>query len=163
MARPRAWDTQLINAEFINSGDGFVLGLLDNLIDSDTLTAVRLLIDLKFAPTALDAVLSGSALVDMGIGVASSEAFEAGVTALPDPDVEGDTPARGWLWRNRMFCQYKKESGMFHVYVDSLRADVRSMRKVDRGRLFMRAKALVTDDTFPDCRLVGQVRALCLT
>jgi len=107
----------------------------------------------------------GAVSVDLGIGVAAEEAFNAGV--VPDPDQASESPARGWLWRDRMVMVSNHITGppvndIFQV--SEVRADIRAMRKVDRGILYMRSIARELNPTdFAPVRIVGIVRVLCAT
>jgi len=70
--------------------------------------------------------------LDMAIGITSQEAFAAGV--LPDPDIAGDKPSRGWVWRSR---QVVTQNGIGAQVLYEVRADIRGARKIENGELFL--------------------------
>ncbi len=115
------------------------LSLLGGLSAADKrgITVVRLLIHIMADVSSPNVVL-GHSVMFFGIGVSSTEAFALGVTALPDPDAGADRPARGWLYRDFIMCRDNTAEGESRE--GELRADVRAMRKVDDGELFMTLK-----------------------
>ena len=161
-SRPAAWADTLLS-QVITAGTPLTaLDLLAPLAASDTITVVRLLGRIRVV-TAIDVNESGVARVDLGVGVAAAEAFTAGVT--PDPGVAGDVPARGWLWRDSV-CVATSNSATFGTEVSiwpEVRFDIRSARLVDRGNLYLAADNAVMDGSAMIVRLVGLIRALCLT
>ena len=70
--------------------------------------------------------------VDLGIGVASQEAFAAGV--LPDPNSATDKPPRGWMWRSQ---QLVSQNGTGHQVIFNVDADIRGARKVENGEVYL--------------------------
>ena len=75
------------------------------------------------APTALD-----SCSITCGIGIVSTDAFNAGVTAMPDPSGELDFPWLYWM-RHSFFMAdtglgYREGASTRHSF------DIRSMRKM---------------------------------
>ena len=54
---------------------------------------------------------------------------------VPDPNVGAERPARGWVWRTQVIVA-GAASMVFHVPW-TIRADLRSMRKVDDGELVL--------------------------
>jgi len=166
LARPRAWGDTLIENNFTATAQNFLVNLLADLSPSDTVTAMRLIIRFRMVPSNLSDNMSGEVRIDLGIGVAAKEAFDLGTTALPDPSVAEEVPARGWLWRSRMVATGQEEAALgYQIYdSDTLTADVRAMRKVDRGILYLRAKVREANPTdFASMRLTGIVRVLCAT
>ncbi len=93
-------------------------------------TLVRTLITMDLFSTTV-AGAWGTQSVDIGIGITSQEAFAAGVVA--DPNVSGDQPSRGWIYRTRrMVAQNSIGSPvLFH-----LNADIRASRKLDDGECY---------------------------
>ncbi len=166
MPRPRAWADTLIDVPFTSSGAANNQDLLLTLTPSDTITVMRLVIHLTVGTQNFSDADDGATFVDMGIGVAAAEAFNVGSTALPDPNQAGDVPARGWLWRDRMVHIEVNTTApvitLFHI--SEVRADIRAMRKVDRGILYLRmvaAEQSVGD--FVPTNVTGIVRALVAT
>ncbi len=102
MARPRAWGDTLLNNIETATGATRQVNLLTSLTPSDTITAMRLLIRLRFTPQNYSDNIIGLTHMDLGIGVASEEAFAAGAASLPDITDDSSSPPRGWLWRTRL-------------------------------------------------------------
>jgi len=162
MPRGRAWGDTLFG-ELITSGNQFVSGLLSEMTPSDTITVVRLVGHLVISPSSLIAVADGTQALDVGIGVSAEEAFNAAV--LPDPNVAGDIPARGWLWRDRILMGNARVAGLGENVVEygHVRFDIRAMRKVDRGILYVSMFNSPIAGTPQSITVVGIIRALCLT
>ena len=163
MPRPRAWATTLINTNFAAVGDTLVADLLTGLTAADTITVVRLIINLRLWPSNFTDNFDGAGLLDVAIGVSAEEAFDVGSTSLPQPGTANSQPARGWLWRDRLVGIQNVQAIEHSRIVHDVRADVRSMRKVDRGVLYLHAVSAEAKLTYPDIQLTGIVRALCLT
>ncbi len=164
--RARAWGDAIIDASFPITQTQVIDDLLETLSPNDTITAVRLVIRLHCVPQNLSDNIDGGTRIDFGIGVAALEAFNA--NAIPDPDVAGDVPARGWLWRSTMIAVANSVTGppAHDVYFGTtLEADVRAMRKVDRGKLYlvMRSGPTVVSGSYLPTAVIGLVRTLCLT
>jgi len=161
MARPRAWaDTVFANTitpTQLNSD------LLLSVQQADTITAVRIVGHLKFVadedPTAGLTLQS----LSMGIQVVTGEALIA--NAVPDPNTSADTPARGWLWRDRLaeWTDFTNNLYQGAFFFPEVQFDVRSMRKVDRGKLIFTLNKIVTLGVAHDMQMIGIIRVLCLT
>jgi len=163
MARPRAWGDSLINVDLV-SGVQQSINLLLTLTASDTITAVRLVGSLTASPASLIGQIDGIMGIDIGVGVAATEAF--GVAgAIPDPNVAGDVPARGWLYRTRMVeIKVHSSSSVFEIlHVGTANFDIGASRKVDRGILYMTMSSNPILGTAHTINLAGIVRAFCLT
>ena len=160
MPRPRAWSDTLLGINI--DGGQLSFNLLSNLAASDTKTVVRLVGEITFFPSV--GVTTGETVqaIDIGVMVVSGEAFTAGV--FPDPETDSDTPTLGWLFRTRV-GQFVDSSATipdsWHTPV--VRFDIRAGRKVDRGVLVMVMDKSVLDGVAHTLRVVGIVRALCLT
>jgi len=159
--RHRTWADRIFQTQLVD-GATLLQNLLVNAPTIDTITAVRVLLDLT-ASTDPAASTELDVRIDVGIGVVNTEAFNVGVTAVPNPANEAEYPPRGWLYvatrrvtlQNPGVAGALRLDGVFH-------ADVRSMRKVDKGILFILAKNTVISDT-GTVRIVGRSRVLCLT
>ena len=162
MPRPRAWSDSLFDTSIPTGGD-LLSNLLAELVAVETATVTRLIGHLNLQATSTGEV-EYAEIVDVGIGVVSKEAFDVGVTAVPDPHVAGDVPARGWLYRARRLSIFGLPSvgGPFRIPA-IFDFDVRAARRVDRGRLFMYIHTTNTGGTGTQMELVGLVRALALT
>ena len=164
MPRPRAW-LDFLMAQTL-TGTPLVVDLLAAAtVNLDTITAVRIILHLEVWPASLTSTFEGVQSIDMGIGVSSVDAFGIGISAMPDPRVQADTPPRGWLWRSSISMYQSNADGAeaktpLPGIVD---ADLSSMRKVDRGTLsLVIAKTARIGSAF-DCSVLGLIRTLCLT
>ena len=100
MAKRRlAWNTQRFGSA-LTSATTQVTDLLANLVNLDTLTAIRVVGHLVLVPATVSTNVAGLTRVDLGIGVISQEAFDA--PTVPDPNVDGDVPQAGWLYRSSL-------------------------------------------------------------
>ena len=163
--RPRAWVDAIIAT--LQSGTNLAEDLLAAAtVNLDTITVARLVVGITATPDSFTSGVSGVQRIDMGIGVASTPAFDIGVTALPDPRVASDAPPRGWLWRGSMSLVRsnvdgsEKETGQLYP---TIRVDLGAMRKVDRGTLFFVTAKTAIQGSELDVDLSGLIRVLCLT
>ena len=157
MARERAWSTKLISDPFAVAGTQVIEDLLVILPIVTTATVVRIVLHLGISLSDPTDTSSGITQMDMAIGVCSNEAFVAGV--VPDPNVEADVPARGWLWRERLWLPHT--ATVQHPM--DVHADLRAMRKVDRGILYLVSTSGNLQGTYGVPVLTGLVRSLVLT
>jgi len=149
------------------SGSPVLIDLLSSVVaDFPNKTVERLIIRLFSNPDSFTTTTSGVNRIDLGIGVVTADAFAVGITAVPDPRVVTDFPARGWLWKGVMFLSKSNaggtESESYH-YNDLLEADLRAMRKVDRGVLMMIAAQTAIQGSEVPLNIDGLVRTLLLT
>jgi len=163
--RNRAWADLLVNTT-LSSGGNVVLNLLTNAPTVDTITAIRIISRLEARAVATDQV-EGTQLVDIGIGVTSVEAFAGGITTLPSPVTDTEFPPRGWLYVARRVYQLglpiiSGGGGPIHT-VAVFDFDLRAMRKIDKGVLFLAATSTNVDGSAVSLSLTGRVRSLCLT
>ncbi len=81
---------------------------------------------------------------------------------MPSPSISTQFPPRGWLYISSLPVMEQAESTGVQVTPARFRFDIRSMRKVDKGKLFMTlVNATITvGGAF---QVVGRVRVLCLT
>ena len=70
--------------------------------------------------------------VDLGFGVTSQEAFAADV--LPDPNVNGDLPTRGWIYRTRCVVA---QNGVGSQIIYPCKDDMRAKRKLYNGEAYV--------------------------
>lgn len=87
--RGRAWADTLINLSISAGAAQSATDLLANAPTIDTLTAIRIVLDLEFYPV-VNTLTDGIMAIDVGIGVTSLEAFA--VNATPDVNVDGEYP-----------------------------------------------------------------------
>ena len=159
MARTSFWEDTLINFQIASGAQG-ITNLLVNLNRDERrgLTVIRTLVRLDLLPATPDAAFGEQALC-MGIGVSSEEAFSA--AALPDPNVAGDRPARGWIFRDVYVVKdHTAEDGSSPIR--RVEMDLKSKRKVDSGQLFFAFNNDPIRGTVFDVRVHGLVRMLYL-
>ncbi len=163
--RPRAWVDDIIGITQ-GSGNSFANLLLAATVNLDTITVARLIIDLYCTPDGFTTTPSGIQKVEMGVMVVTEAAFDAGAASLPDPRVAADAPARGWLWRGLMLVGYQNPAGTEQDnfnFVGHVAVDIRTMRKVDRGRLVLVTSKTAIQGSELGVDITGLVRTLCLT
>jgi len=164
MPRPRAWVDRIITRTqgSVNQVDDLLAAATVNL---DTITVTRLLISLHVTPDVVTSNVSWGQRLDMGIGVVTGAAFDAGQASIPDPRVQSDAPARGWLWRASMAASWENlnalETGPY-VWPTQM-WDIGAMRKVDRGKLVIVYAKTAFRGTESDVNIEGLIRVLCLT
>jgi len=118
------------------------------------MTLIRTIISLGCLSTTT-AGAWGAEGVHLAIGVASQEAFAAGV--FPDPNVGTDKPPRGWVWRShKVVCQ----NGVGSVVSYDVMADIRAARKIENGELYIIAVASNLEGTQFNVDVHGLVRTL---
>ena len=160
--RGRAWaDTRFAFASFV-AGAPFLVDLLTNAPEVDTLTAVRIVGEITAFYDATIVPVDSESIVDLGIGVTSKEAFAIGATAVPSPTVATQYPPRGWLYVATLpVWTTVGTTGLIHQAA-SFSFDIRSMRKIDKGILYllMEQNNITVGGAMS---LTMRVRVLCLT
>ena len=161
--RHRTWADRRVNAVVAVGGGGTIIeNLLLNAPTLDTITVVRLVGYLECVQSSLNES-EYTQSIDIGIGVSSVDAFNVGVSALPSPTVETEYPPRGWLYAGqRTVMQTQTPTGMVRN-LPIFEFDLRAMRKIDKGVLFLVIRNEDIDGTTSSIRVIGRVRALCLT
>ncbi len=161
--RNRAWaDTRMAGLAMV-AGTPIRFDLLADAPNVDTLTAVRIVGDVTVQYTVSVTVTDSLSIVDLGIGVSSNEAFAVSSSlGLPKPSVTSAFPPRGWLYVASQPVFEKAEStGIIH-HAARFQFDLRAMRKVDKGTLFLTMEqANIT--LGGSMQVTGRVRVLCLT
>ena len=119
----------------ITSGGAFITSLnapwTAEEVRRGGLTLLRTIICHDYGYTIHDSG-EGNQIIDVGIGVFSNEAF--GASALPDPDLATDFPAKGWVYR----CRHKLagfDADQPAVDIRTVYRDLRSRRKIENGIL----------------------------
>jgi len=161
-SRPMAWADLRLTLTTLITGVAQNLDILENAPTVDTLTVVRIVGDFFMMYSPNSTVVDSLSITDVGIGVASLEAFNAGGTSLPKPSAETEYPARGWLYCNSMPVSQQAEStGVLNTQAH-YKFDLGGMRKIDKGILFL---SLQQTDILVggNMRVIGRVRALCKT
>jgi len=162
VSRNRAWADLRLNGDALVVGTPITVDLLAVAPTVDTLTAVRIVGDITVSVLVGSTVVDSLSVVDLGIGVSSLEAFTVAGTSLPNPADAFDYPPRGWLYVATQPVRQQAESTGVIVQVARFVFDIRSMRKIDKGKLFM----TIVNSTITvggAMEAVGRVRTLCLT
>jgi len=157
--RNRAWADTVYSGLVIVDEGSLATDLLVNAPTVDTLTAVRIIIDVVvvLSPAIVSDALN---VVSVGLGVTSREAFTA--VALPDPAASTEYPPRGWLYVANKPVRSTATTVGLDVKEAHFQVDLRAMRKVDKGVLFLAlGNAAVLNTLSVD--ITGRVRVLCLT
>ena len=160
---PRLWiDTLLV--ETVALGVLEVNSLMGGITAAqsrfDQMTLLRTIIGLDLARSVHDSG-EGSEICDIGIGIASQDAFSAGGTALPNPDTEADFPTRGWVWRARyrIFGFAADQPTIFTRRID---LDIRSQRKLENGVSFLVVDLQAAEGATSTMSMIGLIRQLWL-
>jgi len=162
MARPLAWADTTLEITMIQAVNITPINLLLNLAPSDTVTTMRIVGHLYVIPASMSVQTSGQYRCDLGIGVTSVEAFNAGV--VPDPQTDSERPARGWMWKDRLYSMKDRlDANNAYAVAGEVRFDVRSGRKVDRGICYLNAFQSQISGVAQNLILVGLIRVLCAT
>ncbi len=166
--RRLAW-SDVLYTDLSLAAAGFVITNLltaSGTVDLDTLTVTRIIISVDVVSIETNES-EYTQLVDFGIGVCSVEAFNIGVTALPDPNMVADYPPRGWLFVDRRAAQQSLPTGgtPTGIYRQNIRfaEDLRAQRKIDRGVLFAIWRNTTVGLSASSLTLNGRIRVLCMT
>ena len=160
--RRRAWCDILINQSVGSNQQSVPVDILADFPDVDVKTVTRLIGDLTPFPDDRNATNEGVMQIDLGIGVGSLEAFTAAI--VPDPNVQADYPTIGWLYvSTRIVIQNNSTGTNEIIHIPEFHFDVGANRKVDKGVLYAVWNNTAADGTGYPIRLVGRIRALCLT
>jgi len=158
---PRVWFDNVLTTVL---GIGTISNT-DLLADSDPIqtrinqmTLLRTIIGLDLGRTVHDSG-EGSERVSLGIGVISQEAFAATVT--PDPNVQGDFPPRGWVWRS-VYRTYGFAADQPAVHSVRIDLDLRSMRKLENGVMCLTMLAETLEGSSSTVTALGIIRQLYL-
>jgi len=163
--RRRAWSDQRFAGVSLVAGTAFESDLLENHTGpNDSLTVVRIVADVTVQYLVSTTVADSLSIVDLGIGVASASAF-ATAGALPDPALDQEFPPRGWVYvASQPVTQLLDGAGGVSIVDRPARFvfDIRAMRKIDKGILFMRMiQANIT--VGGAMQVTGRIRSLVLT
>ena len=131
MARRTKWEDTLVQQSIANGGSAMQT-LMGNVTpnESEGETLTRCIGELSLFAVAAGAF--GVQRIDLGIGIASQEAFAAGVVS--DPTTADEEPSRGWVYRQRCVVA-QNGAGMNPIYRCTF--DIRAQRKIDGAELFI--------------------------
>ena len=159
MVRRRSlWDDTLINTNIDTGSTGIITLTLTPGAASEGFTVVRTLVRIALSKNTTPAADSQQ-IVSLGIGLASKEAITLGSTALPDPDINTDTPIMDWVWRDR--CVVVEDAGQM-IPPTMCVGDYRSARKLGGGGLYLSIVNTAFFGTAFTVRAIGIVRCLLL-
>ena len=145
----------------VNTGQTLPFDLLADMPDNDVKTVTRLIGQLTLMANDLDAAVTVAQRIDMGIGVASREAFTAGI--VPDPVLSSDYPTLGWLWITSSVVIKVNASGTTEAFLyPVIQFDIGAQRKVDKGVLYFVADNTAIIGGGMSVRLAGRLRSLVL-
>ena len=132
MARRARWIDTLIQ-ETIASGAQGTEELFQNAaaVDTQGWTITRTIGDLWLMTTTIGGA-QGAERLDLGLGLISEEAVNAGV--FPDPNQESDRPGRGWVYRTRCVTTQSASDAMPLTHCVF---DIRAQRKVEHTDYFL--------------------------
>jgi len=154
MPRATTWMDTVMDRDVLANGVSFE-SLLNTGFDlTRGVTAIRTLVTLGLSSLSV-AGAWGTARVYVGIGIASQEAFAASV--LPDPGIESDQPARGWIMRTSVVVSQNGAGGPVTV---PLNLDIRGARKIENGELFISIQHFDVSGTSFGVNTSGLVRVL---
>ncbi len=123
--------------------------------DSVGLTHVRMLLNLTLVPNN-PGLNSGTQIVDVGVAQADLEAFVA--NALPDANVEGDYPSRGWWTRIRELV----ENHVTESFIPAVKIirDLKILRKIVDGEPYIQLTNTANTGTSGTVLFDGTIRNL---
>ena len=155
MPRPTDWIDTLLDFN-VATGTGAFRSLMTGVapVNMRGMTLIRTIIKLNmYSNTTAGAW--GVQRADIGIGVADQDAFAA--TALPDPNVSTDKPARGWVYRTQELIS---QNGVGTRIVFDVQADIRAARKVENGELYIGVFNTAETGTTFAINVFGLIRTL---
>ena len=155
--RQTIWVDTLTNSSAASGGQLIVDLNLQN-VNLRGATILRTIVCHDYTYTVHDSG-EGSQMLDIGIAVASEEAFVA--QNLPDPATAPDFPLRGWIYRCRHIL-HGFAADQAAIETRSVFRDLRSQRKVDNGHPYMIMDNTPVEGVASVIRLVGITRQLFL-
>ncbi len=150
-----------MNITLVSAAAPTIVSLLDGMSNNDkrASTITRMLFRLFGFESSLNEGLAMST-VYMGVGIASQEALALGETALPDINVFSDRPRLGWYTRDHMMVPSSSASVIAPIPLGVIRSDVRSMRKLENGELYLTMASSTVLGLGFDVAIRGLVRTL---
>ena len=140
------------------------LNVLFDMREEVNKTVTRLVVGMDLHIGNPDTNAVSVARVNLGVGVATEEGFDAGQASIPSPAVTTEFPIHGWLWRAQYTVIFSN-SATFGIEMHvgpRIDLDLRAARKVDKGILYLSATNIPIQGTL-DWEMTGLVRALMLT
>jgi len=162
VSRNRSWSDLRLSVSDLAANTAQSFDMLINAPTADTLTVVRVIGDFWMLYSPNVTVADKLSIADVGIGVSSVEAFTAAGVSLPVPQDPTQFPPRGWLYVNSQPVTQSSQTEGVLERMAHFKVDLRAMRKVDKGRLFL-TLSNTTILTGASMRVIGRTRVLCLT
>jgi len=135
MPRENVWfDTVVSNASLAEGSGEFEILLPSNFDEFEQfkgMTVVRWLAKLTVLPATPSAAL-GTQLVTIGLGVVGEEAATVGISSLPNPNIAGNRPPSGWVYRESLIVQDAAGDPASMTW-PQFDFDIRSARKLNYG------------------------------
>jgi len=158
--RPRKrtrWHNELFSMDIGNTLQ-LSRDILSQIAQTDKvgLTLIRTLLHLFIQPTSMFGTVGLQAL-DFAIGVFEEDAFAAG--ALPDLNVEGERPPRGWAWKERCLVPGHTTAGAVDSTVH-IERDLKSRRRIDDGDLLLIVNNNSAQGSAFNVTVEGEIRCL---
>ena len=158
---PRLWIDTNIHSDIASgttSSVTLMTGVSSTQTRFDQMMLLRTIIGLDIFPVVHDEG-EGSQHLALGIGIASQEAFSAGV--FLDPQTSTDYPTRGWVWKAqyRIWGFAADQPAVFNQRVDR---DIRAMRKLENGEAYLTMFSNALEGVQIAIKVIGLVRQLWL-
>ena len=153
--RTTAWEDTILARDIVSASTQIQSLLLQlDTGEKRLATVIRTLVMFSFYSTTV-AGAWGVQRIDIGIGMASAEAFST--ASLPSPGISSDKPARGWMYRHSVSVA---QNGTGTPVTHHVAVDIRGARKVENGELFVIATSTNRAGTTFTTRWDGLVRCL---
>ena len=146
----------------MSTANGDVESLMTGLSSTESrmgLTLMRSILCLEVGRLIPDSG-EGNDIVDIGIGIASQEAFAANV--LSDPNVITEFPIGGWIFRCRVRT-FGFAADASVAYSRVIERDLRNKRKINNGEMFITGFNTANQGSASTCSVDGIVRNLYLS
>ncbi len=124
------------------------------------MTLLRTIVGLHVAHLVHDSG-EGSQRVFLAIAVAPQVAFAGGIASLPAPNVAGDFPTLGWIYRS-VYVTYGFAADQAAVFDTRIDKDIRSRRKLENGECYFTVRNSPDQGTAGVVGVIGLVRQLWL-
>ena len=161
MARSMFWIDTLFNQDVVSGGNvsqSLMAPHAESTLRLTQLTLTRTIIGIDIAVTVHDSG-EGSQGVSLGIGVASQEAVDLGVTALSDPSIATEFPVKGWVWRAH-YRVFGFAADQPAAYQQRAVADVKGQRVLGNGEMYIHVVNKPVEGVATTVRVIGFVRQL---
>ena len=158
---PTLWIDTILDFQVATGAQGnisLMTGVSATQTRFDRMTLLRTILGFDIANTVHDSG-EGSQSVSLGVGITSQEAFAAGT--LPDPEVSGDFPRLGWIWRAR-YRIWGFAADQPAVFTRRVDLDLRSQRKLENGEAYLIVSNVANEGSTALIEVTGMLRQLWL-